>query len=67
MKNFIQNLLRYPQFLVLIIGGVLSVVIAPIIPLLKKPVTAIAMITAIVSGFIGVSLVLRAMLGMDIA
>lgn len=67
MKNFILNLLRYPKFLVLIIGGVLSLVIAPIIPLLKKPVTAIAMITAIVSGFIGVSLVLRAMLGLDVA
>ena len=67
MKNFIQNLLRYPQFLALIIGGDLSVVIAPIIPLLKKPITAIAMISAIVSGFIGVSLVLRAMLGLDIA
>lgn len=67
MKSFIQNLLRYPQFLVLIIGGVLSVAIAPIIPLLKKPVTAIAMISAIVSGFIGVSLILRAMLGLDIA
>jgi len=67
MKNFIQNLLRYPKFLALIIGGVLSVVIAPIIPLLQKPVTAIAMISAIVSGFIGVSLVLRAMLGLDIA
>ncbi len=67
MKNFILNLLRYPKFLVLIIGGVLSVVIAPIIPLLQKPVTAIAMITAIVSGFIGVSLVLRAMLGLDVA
>ncbi|MDX2256641.1 MAG: DUF751 family protein [Pseudanabaenaceae cyanobacterium bins.39] len=67
MKSFIQNLLRYPKFLALIIGGVLSVVIAPIIPLLKQPVTAIAMITAIVSGFIGVSLVLRAMLGLDIA
>ena len=67
MKNFILNLLRYPKFLILIIGGVLSVVIAPIIPLLQKPVTAIAMITAIVSGFIGVSLVLRAMLGLDVA
>jgi hypothetical protein len=67
MKNFIQNLLRYPKFLALIIGGVLSVVIAPIVPLLKQPVTAIAMITAIVSGFIGVSLVLRAMLGLDVA
>jgi hypothetical protein len=67
MKNFIQNLLRYPQFLALIIGGVLSVVIAPIIPLFKKPITAIAMITVIVSGFIGVSLLLRAMLGLDVA
>jgi hypothetical protein len=67
MKNFIQNLLRYPKFLALITGGVLSVVIAPLIPLLKKPVTAIAMITVLVSGFIGVSLVLRAMLGLDAA
>jgi hypothetical protein len=67
MKNFIQNLLRYPQFLVLITGGVLSMVIAPLISLLKKPVTAIAAIVAIMSGFIGVSLVLRAMLGLDIA
>jgi uncharacterized MnhB-related membrane protein len=62
-----KNLLRYPKFLAIITGGVLSVVIAPIIPLLKKPVTAVAMISAIVSGFIGVSLVLRAMLGLDIA
>ncbi len=42
-------------------------VIAPLISLLKKPVTAIAAIVAIMSGFIGVSLVLRAMLGLDIA
>jgi len=67
MKNFILNLLRYPKFLALIIGGILSIVIAPILSLLQKPVTAIAMITAIVSGFIGVSLVLRAMLGIDVA
>lgn len=67
MKNFLQNLLRYPKFLALITGGVLSVVIAPIIPLFRQPVTAIAMVTALVSGFVGVSLVLRAMLGLDIA
>jgi len=67
MKSFILNLLRYPKFLALIIGGVLSIVIAPMLPLLQKPVTAIATITALVSGFIGVSLVLRAMLGLDIA
>ena len=67
MKNFIQNLLRYPKFLALITGGVLSVVIAPISPLFNKPLTSIAMISAIIRGFIGVSLVLRAMLGLDIA
>ncbi|PZU97297.1 MAG: DUF751 domain-containing protein [Pseudanabaena sp.] len=67
MKSFILNLLRYPKFLALIIGGVLSIVIAPMLPLLQKPVTAIATITALVSGFIGVSLVLRAMLGLDVA
>jgi hypothetical protein len=67
MKSFILNLLRYPKFLALITGGVLSIVIAPMLPLLQKPVTAIATITALVSGFIGLSLVLRAMLGLDIA
>jgi hypothetical protein len=67
MKNFILNLLRYPKFLAIIIGGVLSIVIAPIISLFKSPITAIATLTALVSGFIGVSLVLRAMLGIDIA
>ena len=67
MKNFILNLLGYPKFLAIIIGGVLSIVIAPIISLFKSPITAIATLTALVSGFIGVSLVLRAMLGIDIA
>ncbi|CAN1208931.1 DUF751 domain-containing protein [Tumidithrix helvetica PCC 7403] len=65
MKNFFNNLLRYPKFLALITAGVLSIVIQPIVPLLKRPLTAIVLIIALVSGFIGVSLVLRAMLGLD--
>ncbi|MEE3715868.1 DUF751 family protein [Tumidithrix elongata RA019] len=65
MKNFFNNLLRYPKFLALITAGVLSIVIQPLVPLLKRPLTAIVLIVALVSGFIGVSLVLRAMLGLD--
>ncbi len=65
MKDLIQNILRYPKFLALITAGVLSVVIAPFIPLFKRPTTAIALLIAVGSGFVGVTLVLRAMLGLD--
>ncbi len=65
MKDFIQNILRYPKFLLLISAGVLSVVIAPLIPLLKRPTTAAALGIFLVSGFVGVTLVLRGMLGLD--
>jgi hypothetical protein len=65
MKDFIQNILRYPKFLLLISAGVLSIVIAPLIPLLKRPATAAALGVFLVSGFVGVTLVLRGMLGLD--
>jgi hypothetical protein len=65
MKDFFNNILRYPKFLALITAGVLSYLIQPIVPLLKRPITAIALLIALGSGFVGVSLVLRAMLGLD--
>ncbi|MEO1744889.1 MAG: DUF751 domain-containing protein [Cyanobacteria bacterium J06629_9] len=37
----------------------------PLLSLLKKPSTAIALISAVVAGFIGLSFTLRAMLGLS--
>ncbi len=66
MKEFLSNVLRYPKFLLLISAGVLSVLFKPVLPLLQRPITAIALITAIISAAIGLVLVLRAMLGMPL-
>jgi type II secretory pathway component PulF len=65
MQDFFKNILTYPKFLVLISAGVLSVLFKPVLPLLKNPVTAIALISVVISASIGTSLVLRAMLGLD--
>lgn len=65
MKNFLDNLIRFPKFLALISLGVLSSFFAPVIPLFKRPATAIALIVALVAGFMALSFTLRAMLGYD--
>lgn len=65
MQDFFKNVLSYPKFLFLISAGVLSLLFKPVLPLLQRPVTAIALITAVISGGIGTVLVLRAMLGLD--
>lgn len=66
MNDFLSNILRYPKFLLLISAGVLSVLFKPVIPLMQRPITAIALITAIISASIGLVLVLRAMLGLPL-
>ncbi|MFN3926510.1 MAG: DUF751 family protein [Pseudanabaenaceae cyanobacterium] len=65
MQDFFRNVLSYPKFLLLISAGVLSLVFKPVMPLLQRPITAIALISAVVSASIGITLVLRAMLGLD--
>lgn len=65
MKNFVENILRYGRFLISIVLGVVLFSIKPLLSLMQRPITAIALIIALVSSFISLTLVLRAMLGLD--
>ena len=61
MREFFLNVTRYPRYLVTFTLGVMSSVAEPLAQRRSNPVTAVAMIGALISGFISLSLVLRAM------
>lgn len=62
--NFWDNVSRYPRYLITITLGIFFFLFGWLKPLLQKPVTAIALISLMVSGIIFVSFTLRAMLGL---
>jgi hypothetical protein len=64
MNDFWQNVSRYPRFFVTIILGIFFAVAEPIMPLLKRPTTAVALVAAFVAGFVFLFFTLRAMLGL---
>lgn len=64
MEEFFSNVLRYPRYLISFSLGVFYNAIAPLLPLLKRPSTAIALISALVASFIALTFTLRAMLGL---
>lgn len=61
MKDFFVNVTRYPRYLIAFGLGVLNSVVEPLAQRGRNPVTAVAMIGALVSGLLSVGLVLRAM------
>ena len=61
MREFFVNVTRYPRYLIAFSLGVLNSVAEPLAKRRSNPVTAIALIGALISGFITLSLVLRAM------
>ena len=61
MREFFLNVTRYPRYLVTFTLGVMNSVAEPLAQRRSNPVTAGAMIGALISGFISLSLVLRAM------
>ena len=61
MREFFLNVTRYPRYLVAFTLGVMNSVAEPLARRRSNPVTAVALIGALVSGFISLSLVLRAM------
>ncbi|MEL7333023.1 MAG: DUF751 family protein [Cyanobacteria bacterium J06560_2] len=63
MQEFFGNVSRYPRYLISFSLGVFYNAIAPLVPLLKKPSTAIALISAVVAAFIGLVFTMQAMLG----
>ena len=61
MREFFVNVTRYPRYLIAFVLGVLNSVAQPLVQRLSNPVTAVALIGALISGFITLVLVLRAM------
>ena len=61
MREFFVNVTRYPRYLIAFTLGVLNSVAEPLAQRRSNPVTAVALIGALISGLITLSLVLRAM------
>ncbi|MCS5697453.1 DUF751 family protein [Cyanobium sp. FGCU-52] len=61
MRDFFVNVTRYPRYLIAFGLGVLNSVVEPLAQRGRNPVTAVAMVGALVSGLLSVGLVLRAM------
>jgi Protein of unknown function (DUF751) len=64
MQDFWNNISRYPRFFVTITLGVLLTLISPLLPLYKRPSTAIATTGLILAALAFIALTLRAMLGL---
>jgi hypothetical protein len=64
MQDLWNTISKYPKFLIGVILGVFFNLAAPIVPLLKNPITAIALIGSLVGGFICLTFVLKGMLGL---
>lgn len=65
MQDLWSTVSKYPKFLFGTIAGVLLFAVAPLAPLMKRPVTAIALIGGVVAGFAFLSFTLKAMLGLS--
>jgi len=61
MRDFFVNVTRYPRYLIAFGLGVLNSVVEPLAQRGRNPVTAVAMVGALVSGLLSMVLVLRAM------
>jgi len=64
MQEFFDNVSRYPRYLISFNYGIFYNAIEPLVPLLKKPSTAILLISAVIAAFMGLTFTLRAMLGL---
>ncbi|OCQ95682.1 hypothetical protein BCD64_09635 [Nostoc sp. MBR 210] len=62
--GFWDNVFRYPRYLVTILVGLLVNTFEPLMPLLKRPVTLVAVVGLLLGGLAFVTLTLRAMLGL---
>ena len=61
MREFFVNVTRYPRYLIAFSLGVLNSVAEPLARRRSNPVSAVALIGALISGTISMALVLRAM------
>ncbi|NEP16892.1 MAG: DUF751 family protein [Leptolyngbya sp. SIO4C1] len=65
MEDFFRNVSRYPRYFISFTLGVLYNALQPLLPLLKRPTTAVALIGSVIAGFLFLSFTLRAMLGLS--
>ncbi len=63
--GFWDNVFRYPRYLITIVLGLFLNTFAPLVPLLKRPVTLIAILGLFVSSLVFLTFTLRAMLGLS--
>ena len=61
MKEFLLNVTRYPRYLIALSLGILQTLVEPLGRRQSNPVTAVAVVGALVSGLVSLVLVLRAM------
>ncbi|WP_017655490.1 DUF751 family protein [Fortiea contorta] len=62
--GFWDNVFRYPRYLITIVLGIFLNTFEPLFPLLKRPVTLIALFGLFVGGLAFITFTLRAMLGL---
>ncbi len=67
MKEFFENVFRYPRYLISFSLGILYNAVQPLVPLFQRPATAVALVGAVVAGFLFLTFTLRAMLGLSVA
>ncbi|MFB2770999.1 DUF751 family protein [Pelatocladus sp. BLCC-F211] len=63
--GFWDNVFRYQRYFITTLLGILLNTFAPLAPLLKRPVTLIALLGFFAGGLVFVTLTLRAMLGLS--
>ncbi|MEH1768943.1 DUF751 family protein [Nostoc sp.] len=63
--GFWDNVFRYPRYLITIVLGLFLNTFAPLVPLLKRPITSIAILGLLVSSLVFLTFTLRAMLGLS--
>ena len=61
MGEFFSNVSRYPKYLISIVLGVFASAISPLIKRGSNPITAIALIGALLSGLLTIIFLLKAM------
>jgi membrane protein insertase Oxa1/YidC/SpoIIIJ len=66
MQDFFQNVSRYPRYMIALIAGVFWNFFEPMVPMLRRPTTAIAVIGVLISSLIFLTLTLKAMLGLPV-
>ncbi len=62
MGEFFSNVSRYPKYLITIVLGVFTAALEPLIKRSSNPITAIALISALISAFITFFFLLREMI-----